>query len=146
MNKRVRGRPAVGTVVQIRLPDGRYAYGRVLKDAGIGIYSRVSDSPGHPPIGDRDYLFVVGVYDHALRPDKVANVGVDPSQDSEEDWPPPSYMKDRISGRYSIYHHGQIRPSTEDECRGIEKTAVWDLHHIIERIMQVSNHRSSPTG
>jgi hypothetical protein len=31
-------RPKVGDIVEINLPDGQYAYGRVLRDASIGIY------------------------------------------------------------------------------------------------------------
>ncbi|MFC8597339.1 Imm26 family immunity protein [Isoptericola sp. NPDC057191] len=30
--------PEPGTVIQIALPDGRYAYGRVLRDASVAFY------------------------------------------------------------------------------------------------------------
>ena len=61
-----RSRPKPGTVVQIPLPDGKYAYGRVYDDAGLGVYRQVSDLPGRPPIGSRDFQFIVGVYNEYL--------------------------------------------------------------------------------
>lgn len=71
-------RPKVGSVVQIALPDGRFAYGRVLRDGAVAFYRRTSERPGEPPIGDRDYQFVVGVYNDTLRSDELPVVGVDP--------------------------------------------------------------------
>jgi hypothetical protein len=127
-----RRRPNVGDVVQIDLPGGRYASGRVLRDASIAIYGRVSDLPAEPPIGSRDYAFVVGVYDDAVSAWPV--VGHDPSRNADDDWPPPNVINDSITGEVSIYHKGVIRPASGEECEGLEPAAVWDSHHIIERI------------
>ena len=44
-----RHRPKVGAVIQLALSDGRFAYGRVLKDASVAFYATRSDEPnGHP--------------------------------------------------------------------------------------------------
>lgn len=58
-----RSGPQVGDVIQVALSTGRYAYGRVLRDASVAFYSETTAEPGLPPIGSRDYQFVVGVYD-----------------------------------------------------------------------------------
>jgi hypothetical protein len=58
-----RRRPRVGDVIQVTLPTGRYAYGRVLQDASVAFYSGATAEPGLPPIDSRDYQVVVGVYD-----------------------------------------------------------------------------------
>jgi hypothetical protein len=50
----------VGDVVEIALPSGRHAYGRVLRDASIAIYGMVATEPSVPPVGTRDYLLTVG--------------------------------------------------------------------------------------
>jgi hypothetical protein len=58
-----------------------------------------------------------------------------PFSNEEEAFPPPKYIRDSISGEYSIYYKGEIRRSIIAECEGLEVAAVWEKHHIIERIM-----------
>src|SRR6185437_14617343 len=132
-------RPKPGTVVEIGLPNGKYAYGRVYDEAGIGIYRKVSEVAGQPPIGSRDFQFIVGVYDDVLTSGQCRVVGQDPFGEDEDPWPPPRAIIDPISGKCSIYHHGKIRPAVTEECQNMEITAVWDLHHIIDRILNGNN-------
>ncbi len=80
-------KPQVGDVIQLTLPNGRYAYGRVLRDASVAFYSETSAGPGVPPVGSRDYQFVVGVYDDVLTSEGVSIVGHDPSQAPEIRFP-----------------------------------------------------------
>lgn len=126
-----RGKPKVGDVVEILLPSGGVAFGRVLRDASVAVYRGGSDQAS-PPFGSRDYQFVVGIYDEALKGLPV--VGHDPSVSVEDDWPPPFCVTDKITGRKSIYHHGEMTPADPEACEGLEPAAVWDLHHIVERI------------
>jgi hypothetical protein len=37
--------PRVGDIFQVLLPDGRFAYGKVFRDASVGIYETVFESP-----------------------------------------------------------------------------------------------------
>jgi hypothetical protein len=134
MNRR---KPQVGDVIQVTLPSGRYAYGRVLRDASVAFYRKTTAEPGVPPVGSRDYQFVVGVYDDVLTSEDVSVVGHDPSQDHEDDWPPPSSIRDPISGAMRIYHHGQMRDATTEETKGLEPAAVWDLNHLTDRLMGI---------
>lgn len=129
-----RTKPQVGDVVQIALPSGKYAYGRVLRDASVAFYRATTEQPERPPIGSRDYQFVVGVYDDVLKSEKVPVIGHDPSQGSEDEWPPPYCVRDAITRQVKLYHKGAMRPATEEECRGLEPAAVWDLSHLIERL------------
>lgn len=131
-----RRRPAVGDVVQVRLPDNRFAYGRVLRDAAVAFYRETTTEPGHPPIGSRDYQFVVGVHDDVLKDDQVLVVGRDPSRDDEDEWPPPMSVTDAISGRVRVYMRGAFQPAeNEDAARKLEPAAAWDLHHLVDRLM-----------
>ena len=50
-------------MVRIALPYGRIAFGRVLRDASIAIYRGTWNGDDRPPIGSRDFVFVVGIYD-----------------------------------------------------------------------------------
>jgi hypothetical protein len=79
----------VGDVFQIGLLNGKYAYGRVYKDASVGVYREITDSPNLPPIGSRDFLFNVGMYKDILSSDEFPIVGFNPFKDGESAWPPP---------------------------------------------------------
>jgi hypothetical protein len=124
-------------VIQLTLPSGRYAYGRVLRDANVAFYSETTTEPGLPPVGSRDYQFVVGVYDDVFSSENITVVSHDPSRSPEDDWPPPASIRDPITGSMMIYHHGHMRDATPQECEGLETAAVWDLHHLIDRLMGV---------
>jgi len=125
--------PSPGSVIQVPLPDGRFAYGRVYRDATVCFYRYVTRLPGEPPIGLRDFAFCVGVYDDVAASWEV--VGVDGfSPDEDNGWPPASGVKDPISGSWQVYHRGVMRAATEDEARDLEPAAVWDRHHILPRL------------
>lgn len=126
-----------GDVFEIPLPDGRFAYGRVYDDAGVAIYKVVFTESGSPPIGTREFLFHVGLYRDVLKSGEWPVVGKDPFVNGESSWPPPKFILDKIGGGYSIYHKGEIRPSSKEECSGLEEAAVWDSHHIIARILSL---------
>ena len=128
-------RPKIGDVFQITLPNSKYAYGRVYKDASIGIYKYLSDEPNSPPIGSRDFLFIVGMYNDLLKTGELPIIGQDKFTSEESAWPPPTFIKDPISGAYSIYYQGLIRDAKVGEWIALECAAVWDLNHIIERIL-----------
>ncbi|WP_353810498.1 Imm26 family immunity protein [Agromyces sp. SYSU T00194] len=132
-------RPKLGSVVQISLPDGRYAYGRVLRDGAVAFYRRTSDEPGVPPIGDRDYQFVVGVSNDTLRSDDVPVVGFDPGVSEEDEWPPPQVVRDPIDGSVQRYERGVLRPATEAEVAGLEPVAAWALVHLLPRLVTGEN-------
>lgn len=128
--------PKVGAIIEMTLPDGRFAYGRVLRDGAVGFYRGIGSESQPPPIGSRDYQFVVGVYDDVLRSDKCLVIGEDPSSNEEEDWPPPQRIQDPISKRFSIYHKGAIRDATEAEASHLEPAAAWDYHHLVDRLLK----------
>ena len=131
--------PRVGDIFQIPLPDGRYAYGKVFRDASVGIYETIFDSPAELPI-ESSFVFIVGLYDDVLKSGTWPIIGHVPFSSTEDEWPPPHLIKDVISGEYSVYHKGVIRPSTESECRGLEQAAVWDVEHVIDRILGANEH------
>jgi hypothetical protein len=132
-----RTRPTVGDVVQFSLPDGTYAYGRVLRDTSVAFYRTTTRRPGEPPIGSRDYQFVVGVYNHVLKSEAVPVVGHDPSIDDDDEWPPPYSVTDHMTGRIKLYKKGILLNGSADETRGLDPAAVWDLNHVVDRLMGV---------
>jgi hypothetical protein len=129
-----KGNRRPGAVCQFALGGGRFAYGRLYRDASVAICATVTPEPGRPPIGARDFLFTVGIYEDVPGSSECPIVGLDPFAPGEHEWPPPHKIVDPISGASRIYHRGEIRPATEPETRDLETAAVWDLHHIVERI------------
>jgi hypothetical protein len=121
--------------LQVPLPDGRFAYGRVYRDAAVAFYRKASPGPGQPPLGDREFAFCVGVYrDVVLRWERG---GLDPfTEDEDEGWPPPSAIHDVISGEWRLYHRGEMRPATADEAEGLEPAAVWDEQHLLPKLAE----------
>jgi hypothetical protein len=131
--------PAPGSVIQIALGNGRFAYGRLYRDASVGVYRQTSSESGKPPIGSRDFRFIVGISDGALNDPAVMMVGSDPFV-TEDDWPPPYSVEDPITKRLRIYHRGEIRPPSDreiDHIRELEPAAVWELSHIVRRIQEL---------
>ena len=127
-------KPRVGDIFEVPLPNGRFAYGKVFRDASVGIYETVFDAPTRPPIKSA-FLFVVGLYEYILVDGVWLIIGHESFESTDAEWPPPCFIKDAISGEYSRYHKGVIIQSSETECRGLEQAAVWDTDGIIRRII-----------
>lgn len=103
----------------------------------MGIYEPILDSDASPPTGS-SFAFIIGLYSDILKSGVWPIVGHESFGSEEQEWRPPHYIKDVISGEYSIYYKGEIRSSTEEECQGLERAAVWDAHHIVDRIVDDS--------
>jgi hypothetical protein len=126
-------RPAVGSVVLLTLSSGRYAFGRVLRDGSIGIYRATADDPKDVPTADSPYRFVVGIYDPDLGTLPV--VAYVPFATERDSWPPPSVIRDAISGQSELYEFGMIRPLPAGmDPADHEPAAAWSLEDILKRI------------
>jgi hypothetical protein len=145
MTRKKRTRIKIGDVYAIPLPNGKYAFGRVFKDAGIGIYRYIGENIKDIP-KDEEYKFIVGIYEYVLKSGDWTVVENRHFKSEDEAYPPPSCIIDSISGEYSIYYKGETRSATKTECEGLEVTAVWADNHIIDRIMGDDKwHRDNKT-
>ncbi len=129
MAKRIR----VGNLYGIPLPNGKYAFGRIMQDAGIAIYEYIGDNIYDLP-PNKNYQFIIGIYKTDINKDLIY-LDYIPFENVEEEWPPPSYIYDVIGGGYDLYYKGVITPSTYEECKGKEATAIWHTYHIVDRIL-----------
>lgn len=126
-------RPEVGSIVEIELPTGRFAYGRVLHDGALAVYRGTSDAPGNPPDPNSGHRFVVGIYEPDLR--SLPVVAMSTFLSEEESWPPPFSVRDPITGGYSIYKRGSISPVSGDiDPSSLEPAAAWSIEQIRRRI------------
>jgi hypothetical protein len=130
-------KPKVGDVLQLSLPDGQFAYGRMLRDGSVAFYREMSQRPASPPIGSRDYQFVVGVNSGEVTRDDVPIVGHDRAASDDDDFAPNGSIQDPITGAMSIYDFRtwSITPSTPEATAGLEPVAAWSLDHVVDRLM-----------
>jgi hypothetical protein len=127
----------LGDVVQIPLPTGENAYGRIFQDASIGVYNFVSKST--PPLEDLevlDYLFITGVFDTAIKSGEWKLIGNLQFPDEDSRWPPPKYIQDIIQPqKYRIYFKGNLTKADKSEIKGLEKQAMYKPAEIVAEIM-----------
>jgi len=111
----------------------------VYRDATVGFYQQTSREPTSPPLGSRDFLFWVGVYSDVLA--GWERVAIDPFDGSEDQgWPPPMSVADPIDGRWRVYHHGAMRDADPAQAENLEPAAVWDLEHVVSRLLAELPH------
>lgn len=132
MNKRKRIK--LGDIFMIPLPNGKFAYARKYDDASIAIYKHIGTGVSDLPT-EEEYQFFVRVYEDVLKSGNWPIIDNRPFKSKEEAYPPPTRIKDPISGKFSIYYNGEIRDATEKECEGLEVTSIWEAEHVIDRIM-----------
>ena len=131
-----RKKTKLGDIFAIPLPNGTYAFGRLYKEYTLAIYKIRAENINTIPEKD-DYDFFVGVYRDVLTDGQWPVIGNIPFIDDSDSWRPPTYMKDIFTGKFSIYHYGEVKPASEQECKGLELTATWDRQHLIDRLMGV---------
>ena len=125
-----------GTFLTIRLPDGSFAYGRVLKSPYVAFY----DVRSNEPIADLDVLesapivFVQAVRLSGVR--RWAALGARPLAGAAAQ-PFLRYSQDLLDYRHCVIFDslGNERSATPAECIGIEQSAVWEAHGIEERLL-----------
>lgn len=124
----------LGDIYEIPLPDGTNAYGRLHKDTTLAIYSIRCSSVSELP-EEEIYESYIAVYRDLLQDGEwpvVANRGF---ASEEEAWPPPKVVVDAITKQGSLYYKGIISPCSYEECKDLEVVAVWDRHHLVDRLM-----------
>ena len=123
----------LGDIYSLKLPNGQYIYGRILKEVGFAIYKEFGKEKYFIPKGE--YLFIVSVYEEDLENEGWNYITNIPFNSEEESWPPKRKIYDTISGKYSIYHKGEIYPSNEEDCKGLETASVWHTNQIVDKIL-----------
>ncbi len=134
MSKRIQ----LGNIHKIPLPNGKYAFGRVMNDAGLAIYKGEYDCEKEfdPNV---EYQFIITVYQDLLTDGKWPVIGNVPFKTEAESWPPPCCQINQVTGEFSIYYKGETRKivtsEEEEACLQMEVAAVCDREHVLARIM-----------
>jgi hypothetical protein len=124
-----------GNVVQIDLGDGRAAFGRVLENT-IAFYDvRFPPAISFEEVIRKPILFNIWVMDRAITNGEWPVVAHFPLENDlliEALF----YKKDPITGALTIYRDstGEETQATKEQCEGLERAAVWDPHHVVDRL------------
>ena len=122
----------LGDIVEIPLPNGQYAYGRVYKEYTIGIYKGFYNSYDEVK-PDVEYFRFLGLYRSDLN--RLRTVEKKPFENEEEAWAPDQVVIDALTKKGSLYHHGQIFPCTYEECKDLEIVAAWHTYHVVDMLL-----------
>lgn len=125
-----------GNIYGIPLPNGFYAFGRLLNDLNTLAVAkgREKDINSIPDFKDID--FCVAVYNDVLTDGEWPVLSNIPFKDDEDDNPPLQYMKDSVTKAYKVYYpDGTIKEAHKEDCIGLERVAAWDRNHVVERLM-----------
>ncbi|OKS89027.1 immunity 26/phosphotriesterase HocA family protein [Mucilaginibacter polytrichastri] len=128
-----------GAFFEIKLPNGKYSYGRILPKANFSFYNIYSEKPiiDINEIQKQSVLFINAVYKAAITKDRWTKIGVAELELSLQTMPL-KFIEDQLApGNYSLYNPntGVITEVTKDKCVGLERSAVWEPEHIEERII-----------
>lgn len=124
----------LGDIYEIPLPNGTNAYGRLYKECTLAIYKIRCNSISELPEKE-EYQFFVGVYKDLLQDGEWPIVANREFKSEEDAWPPPQCVLDAITKIGSLYHKGETRRCTYEECKDLEIVAAWDRHHVVDRLM-----------
>jgi hypothetical protein len=129
----------IGNIGALPLPNGRFAFGRVIESSNVEFYTYIGRTETDLP-KNWEVRFTVCAHVSFFRHMKL--VGKRPFADEDEKHPPARYIYDVIGKGYSLYIHGEIIPSDYDNCKGLDRASVWEYEHIIDRIMETGKYPS----
>jgi len=133
--------------MRIHLGDGYDAFARVLANSQIAVYAhRVAHGSDvlSSVVYQSPVLFIVTVMKSAFsgKWPEVDHNALEPSLEAPVEY----FQKDRFTGTYSVYRSsdGSTRPSTYEECKGLEAAAVWEADQVESRLRDYFAGRSNP--
>jgi hypothetical protein len=137
----------IGDLVQIDIGERNLAFGRVLGQSQIafyGISTRVGEPIDVEKVIGAPIVFVVAVMDSAVKSGRwqiVSHRPLEPALIESRDY----FIRDRFTEKYSIYRSsdGAIRSASPEECRTLERAAVWDAEHVEDRLRDHFANRPS---
>ncbi len=133
----------IGDVAAIDLGEGWGSYARVLREPLFAFYDvRSKKEPDIDEIVDRPVLWRLMVMNYAVTNGRWPVIGSRPLEE-ELEIEPTFFKVDPISKQLSLYRNGREWPATREECRGLERAAVWDPEHVEERLLDHFAGRSN---
>lgn len=131
-----RQKRTVGSIVQIPLEKGYHTYAQTLEDL-FAFYDckTKEDIQDLQTIISSPILFITAVYDYAITKGYWLKVGTLPLEERLKTLPP-QFRQDALQPhKFEIfYEDGTKKSATADECRGLERIAVWTPEGVQNRL------------
>lgn len=126
----------VGDIVMIPVSDDMFAFGRLLQDASIAIYSFVSKGlVDVSRLESEEVLFDPGIFDTNIANGEWKIIGNIPFHDADDSWPTPKYIQDVINpDKYRLYYKGDIQPAKKQDIEGLERQVLYRPEELIKEI------------
>lgn len=136
-----------GKIFQIQLKDGSYGYCQLPDKPLVNFFNYRTFQKDDYRIEDilnSGILFSVWVFRYAINQDSwhyIGRIEVKP----EHDIKPWFFRYDSIAKKFYLYKGGEEVPSTWEECKHLECAAVWEPHHVEERLLDYFEGRPNTT-
>ena len=132
LGREFRRRP--GDVVLIPLRDCHYGFGRVLERAIMAFHDlRLNEVPEIDLIVSAPVLFRIRVMETAIASGSWIVLGNRPLEPAFLA-APRFFTQDILTGECRIHHCGIEWPASLSEIEGLECAAMWEPHHVEERL------------
>jgi hypothetical protein len=149
MSKNIKKQKIVsGSIAVVSLEDGYHSYCRILEDNSSYCFYNIRTDKELPPdkIIQLPILFIISVYDYAIRKSVWKIIGKLPIEETLKEIPP-KFIQDPIQkNQFSLlYSDGTIKPAKKEECIGLERAIVWTPEAVVERLNDHFHNRANPT-
>lgn len=124
-----------GDIVKIPLDNNEWGFGRVLESPLMAFYDYKSiDIPPLEEIVSKPIAFKTWVMKYAITKGDFSVIGYIPLSPELLE-PPLFFMQDPLNGKLSTtYDGGERWAATRSEIEGLERAAVSDPEHIVDRL------------
>lgn len=129
--------------MEINVYNKYYCYAQIIQTKSLAFFDfRCKERVSKLKILETtSILFVLKVYFDIITQGHWIKVGKLPIRE-ELQVAPMQYIYHKFDkSQFELYdpNTGEIRPSTKEECRGLERCAVWDEHHVEDRLRDYYN-------
>jgi len=133
-----RQKETIGAIVEINVYDEYYCYAQILALGNLAFfdYRTKEHLEDFSILSNCSILFILCVYNDIITQGHWLKVGKLPIREELQILPMKYIYHKFDKSQFELYNTntGEITPSTKEECRGLERCAVWDKHHIEDRL------------
>lgn len=137
-----RQKETIGSILEIDLKNGNYAYAQILKNGFVFFDFLSKESLNEFSILENcKILFIIVVYKDIVTRGHWLKVGKLPIK-KEFEVLPMKFVQDGIhKDRFELYdpNTGETISTNKDACKGLERSSIWDAHHVEDRIRDYYN-------
>jgi len=122
-----------GAYIKIPLGNSCYSLARLLKSPNVAFYDDVYKENDEVSFGQRKIAFITCIYTDIIKKGEWI-ILMEQTLEPELRVAPKYFKQDPITKDYFIYQDGIEIPCDKEDCNNLERLAVWDSRHIVDRL------------